>query len=74
MAKRPCGDLKIIFVEREGGCDEKRLQAALRMLISEKDFIDHFAPRTVGDRRKIGAGQPDNHTSGGEPSYPHGVL
>jgi hypothetical protein len=42
MGNRLSGELKITIVEPEGGYDEKRLQMALSLLISEKDFIDYF--------------------------------
>ena len=42
MKRKPSRDLKIILIEPKGGCDQKRLSMALRMLISEKDVVEYF--------------------------------
>jgi hypothetical protein len=44
MAKRP-RELQVVISNPPGGCDEKRLQRALNLLISEKDFIRYFRRR-----------------------------
>jgi hypothetical protein len=44
MAKGP-RQLKVVISNPPGGYDEKRLQRALNLLISEKDFIRYFRRR-----------------------------
>jgi hypothetical protein len=44
MGRRP-RELKVVISTPPRGYDEKRLSRALDLLISEKDFIQHFRQR-----------------------------
>ncbi len=71
MRKQP-RDIETEFVEPEGGFDPKRLSMALRMLVSEKDVIEHFDSLHPDSRPTVHPNHlhSNNHSHSNQPSAP----